>query len=75
MLENRVPQMLEADWTPHSALAIFVNDLDIILDEARRLQYDVPIAYAAYSLYLAGASHGWSKESDAGIVRLWEITR
>jgi len=27
MFENRVPAMLEADWTPHSALAIFVKDL------------------------------------------------
>ena len=27
MLENRVPAMLDADWTPHSALAIFVKDL------------------------------------------------
>ena len=27
MFENRVPAMLKADWTPHSALAIFVKDL------------------------------------------------
>lgn len=27
MFENRVPAMLNADWTPHSALAIFVKDL------------------------------------------------
>lgn len=29
MFENRVPAMLKADWTPHSALAIFVKDLVI----------------------------------------------
>ncbi len=27
MFENRAPAMLDADWTPHSALAIFVKDL------------------------------------------------
>lgn len=27
MFENRVPAMLNADWTPHSMLAIFVKDL------------------------------------------------
>ncbi len=27
MFDNRVPAMLKADWTPHSALAIFVKDL------------------------------------------------
>ncbi|KAM5353397.1 hypothetical protein ACJ41O_000047 [Fusarium nematophilum] len=73
MFENRVPQMLDADWTPHSALAIFVKDLGIVLDEAKRLGYFAPMSSAAHTLYLAGASHGWSKESDAGIVRLWEL--
>ncbi|KAF9878867.1 ketose-bisphosphate aldolase class-ii family protein [Colletotrichum karsti] len=74
MFENRVPQMLDADWTPHSALAIFVKDLGIVLDEAKRLTYFAPISSAAHTLYLSGASHGWSKESDAGVVRLWELT-
>ncbi|KAI3529929.1 hypothetical protein CSPX01_15152 [Colletotrichum filicis] len=73
MFENRVPQMLDADWTPHSALAIFVKDLGIVLDEAKRLTYFAPISSAAHNLYLAGASHGWTKESDAGVVRLWEL--
>lgn len=27
MFENRVPAMLNADWTPHSSLSIFVKDL------------------------------------------------
>lgn len=72
MFENRVPQMLDADWTPHSALAIFVKDLGIVLDEAKRLEYFAPMSAAAHTLYLNGAARGWSKESDAGIVRLWE---
>ncbi|KAK1996521.1 hypothetical protein LX36DRAFT_658492 [Colletotrichum falcatum] len=73
MFDNRVPQMLDADWTPHSALAIFVKDLGIVLDEAKRLTYFAPISSAAHTLYLSGASHGWTKESDAGVVRLWEL--
>ncbi|KAG6031421.1 hypothetical protein E4U41_007574 [Claviceps citrina] len=73
MLENRVPQMLDADWTPHSALAIFVKDLDIVLEEAGRLKCYAPISAAAHTLYLSGAAYGWTKESDAGIVRLWEL--
>ncbi|OLN87249.1 putative oxidoreductase YgbJ [Colletotrichum chlorophyti] len=73
MFENRVPQMLDADWTPHSALAIFVKDLGIVLDEAKRLTYFAPISSAAHNLYLAGAAHGWTKESDAGVVRFWEL--
>lgn len=29
MFENRVPAMVNSDWTPHSKLAIFVKDLVI----------------------------------------------
>ncbi|KAH6669658.1 3-hydroxyisobutyrate dehydrogenase [Plectosphaerella plurivora] len=74
MFENRVPQMLDADWTPHSALAIFVKDLGIVLDEAKRLRSFAPISSAAHNLYLAGAAKGWAKESDAGVVRLWDVS-
>lgn len=73
MFDNRVPQMLEADWTPYSALSIFVKDMGIVVEEAKRLGSFAPIASAVHTLYLSGAAHGLAKEADAGIVRLWEI--
>ncbi|KAF2754830.1 hypothetical protein EJ05DRAFT_494324 [Pseudovirgaria hyperparasitica] len=72
MFENRVPAMLSADWTPHSALAIFVKDLGIVLDEAKRLSYSAPLSAVAHQLYLFGASSGWTSDADAGVVRVWE---
>lgn len=44
----------------------------IVLDEARRLLYAVPLSSAAHNIYLQGASQGWSREADGGIVRVWE---
>jgi hypothetical protein len=73
MFENRVPAMLAADWTPHSMLAIFVKDLGIVLDESKRLGYPAVLSAAAHQLYVMGASYGWSREADSGIVRLWEL--
>lgn len=72
MFENRVPQMLDADWTPHSALAIFVKDLGIVLDEARNCLYPAPLSAAAHTLYISGAARGLSHQSDAGVVRFYE---
>lgn len=43
-----------------------------MLDEAKRLTYSAPLSAAAHQLYLMGASKGWSKEADSGIVRIWE---
>lgn len=76
-------------WTPHSALAIFVKDLvsafsvtispqtnyrqGIVLDEAKRLLYPATLSAAAHQLYLMGSSHGWDKEADGGVVRVWEL--
>ena len=72
MFENRVPQMLTADWTPFSAMGIFVKDLGIVLEETRRLSQYSPMASGAYALYLWGASRGWTRDADASIVRFWE---
>ncbi|KAJ9424616.1 hypothetical protein QL093DRAFT_2587549 [Fusarium oxysporum] len=72
MFQNRATQMLDADWTPHSALAIFVKDLGIVLNEAKRLASYTPMSAVAHTLYIDGAARGWARESDAGVVRLWE---
>ncbi|KAH8175175.1 NAD-binding of NADP-dependent 3-hydroxyisobutyrate dehydrogenase domain-containing protein [Sarocladium implicatum] len=72
MFQNRASQMLDADWTPHSALAIFVKDLGIVLNEAKRLSSYTPMSSVAHNLYIDGAARGWARESDAGVVRLWE---
>lgn len=73
MFENRTPAMLNADWTPHSQLAIFVKDLGIVLEEAKKLSYFTPLSASAHQVYMMGASHGWSKEADGGVVRVWEL--
>lgn len=71
MFVNRVPQILDNDWTPHSALAIFVKDLGIVLEEGKRLGCICPISSVAHNLYIAGAARGLSREADIGLVRLW----
>ncbi|KAI5460699.1 NAD binding domain of 6-phosphogluconate dehydrogenase-domain-containing protein [Mariannaea sp. PMI_226] len=74
MLENRVPQILSSDWTPFSALAIFVKDMGIVMSEAKRLHSFAPISSVAYTLYLEGAAKGFMKEADIGVFRLWPLT-
>jgi 3-hydroxyisobutyrate dehydrogenase-like beta-hydroxyacid dehydrogenase len=38
MFENRVPHMLDNDWTPRSALDIFVKDMVCAVTLYRRMQ-------------------------------------
>eukprot|EP00963_Diacronema_lutheri_P007833 scaffold676_cov316-Pavlova_lutheri.AAC.60 len=72
MFENRVPHMLQGDYTPHSALDIFVKDLGLVLDEGRQLAFPLPIASTAHQQFLMGSAAGFGKEDDAGLVRVFE---
>lgn len=72
MFTNRVPAMLEADWTPHSAIAIFVKDMGIVTSEAAGLGVPLPLANTAGQLYLQAGSEFGVKDMDSSIVRLWK---
>jgi 3-hydroxyisobutyrate dehydrogenase len=71
MLQNRVPHILEGDYTPLSAVNIFVKDLGIVLDAARKLAFPLPLAAAAHQLYLATAAMGHGGEDDAAVVKYY----
>ena len=58
MFENRVPHILDGDYTPLSAVNIFVKDLGIVLDAARALKFPLPLAATAHQLYLSTAAMG-----------------
>lgn len=72
MFENRVPHMLARDFTPLSAVEIFVKDLGIVLDSGREQRFPLPIAAAAHQLFLAAAAAGLGREDDAAVVKVYE---
>jgi 3-hydroxyisobutyrate dehydrogenase len=71
MFENRMPHVLAGDYTPHSAVEIFVKDLGIIQDMARAAHFPVPVAASALQMFLATAGMGMGREDDASVARLY----
>ena len=71
MFQNRVPHILAGDYTPLSAVDIFVKDLGIVLDAARKLAFPLPLAAAAHQLYLATAAQGHGGEDDAAVIKFY----
>ncbi|HJV95056.1 MAG TPA: NAD-binding protein, partial [Albitalea sp.] len=71
MFQNRVPHILDADYTPLSALSIFVKDLGIVLDAARRLSHPLPLASTAHQLYLQAAAAGHGAEDDSALIKIF----
>ena len=71
MFQNRVPHILDGDYSPLSAVNIFVKDLGIVLDAARKLAFPLPLASSAHQLYLATAAMGHGAEDDAAVVKYY----
>ena len=71
MFQNRVPHILDGDYTPLSSVNIFVKDLGIVLDAARKLSFPLPLAAAAHQLYLATAAAGHGAEDDSAVIKFY----
>jgi L-threonate 2-dehydrogenase len=71
MFQNRVPHILDGDYTPLSAVNIFIKDLGIVLDAARKLTFPLPLASAAHQLYLATSAAGHGAEDDSAVIKFY----
>ena len=71
MFENRMPHVLDGDYTPRSAVDIFVKDLGIIQDMARGAKFPVPVAAAALQMFLMTSAAGMGGDDDASVARLY----
>ena len=72
MFQNRVPHMLSGDYTPLSAVEIFVKDLDIVLDTGKSERFPLPLAAIAHQMFLMAAAAGHGAEDDSAVVKVFE---
>lgn len=72
MFQNRVPHMLAGDFTPLSAVEIFVKDLGIVLETGQETRFPLPLSATAHQLFLAAAAAGLGHEDDAAVVKVFE---
>ncbi|MBN9040575.1 MAG: 3-hydroxyisobutyrate dehydrogenase [Rhizobiales bacterium 62-47] len=71
MFENRVPHVLEGDYTPRSAVDIFVKDLGIVQDMARNAKFPVPISAAALQMFLMASASGMGRDDDIAVAKMY----
>ena len=72
MFDNRVPHMLDDDYTPRSACDIWVKDLGMVLGIGRDLRMPLPMAAAAFQVVMMAAAQGLGPIDDAGFVKVYE---
>ncbi len=71
MFENRGPHIADGDYTPHSAVDIFVKDLGIVCDIAHSSKFPTPLSAAALQQFLAAAGSGLGREDDSAVAKVY----
>lgn len=71
MFENRVPHILNADYTPLSAVDIFVKDLGLVLDTARTSKFPLPLSATAHQMFMQASSAGFGREDDSAVIKIF----
>jgi 3-hydroxyisobutyrate dehydrogenase len=72
MWQNRVPHILDDDYTPLSAVDIFVKDLGIVLGTGHELRFPLPLTAAAHQQFLAAAASGFGREDDSAVFKVFQ---
>jgi L-threonate 2-dehydrogenase len=70
MFENRVPHILEGDYSPRSAISIFTKDLGIVSDMGRKEKFPLQVAATALQMFLMTAAAGMESDDDASVARM-----
>ena len=71
MLENRAPHVIAGDYTPHSAVDIWLKDLGIVLDIAKDAKFGAPLTAAALQQFVAASGSGLGREDDAAVAKVY----
>jgi putative dehydrogenase len=69
MFENRMKHVVDGDYTPHSAVDIFVKDLRLVTETALGLNFPLPLASTAYTMFANASNAGFGKEDDAAVIK------
>jgi 3-hydroxyisobutyrate dehydrogenase len=71
MFENRMAHVLAADYTPLSAVDIFVKDLGLVLDVARATKFPLPLSSTAHQMFMQASSAGFAREDDSAVIKIF----
>ncbi|EJF89303.1 L-threonate dehydrogenase [Bartonella tamiae] len=71
MFENRMKHVVEGDYSPKSAVDIFVKDLGLVSETGLSLKFPLPLANTAYSMFSAASNAGFGEQDDAAVIKIF----
>ena len=70
-LGNYAPRIITEDYSPGFFVKHFVKDLKIVLDEAAKMNLDLPATKQAYDLYEMLQDKGHGDDGTQALIKLW----
>ena len=70
-LGNYAPRILKEDYSPGFFVKHFVKDLKIVLDEAEKMDLNLPATKQAYALYEKLQNDGYGDDGTQALIKLW----
>lgn len=71
MFENRMAHVISGDYTPFSAVDIFVKDLGLVLDTARSSKFPLPLSATAHQMFMQASTAGFGREDDSAVIKIF----
>lgn len=71
MFENRMRHVVDGDYSPKSAVDIFVKDLGLVADTARALHFTLPLASTALNMFTSASNAGFGREDDSAVIKIF----
>jgi putative dehydrogenase len=71
MFENRMKHVVDGDYSPKSAVDIFVKDLGLVADTAKSLHFPLPLASTALNMFTSASNAGFGKEDDSAVIKIF----
>ena len=72
MFENRMAHVLAGDYSPRSAVEIFVKDMGIVTETGHDLRFPLPLSAAAQQQFNAASAAGFGREDDCAVIKVYE---
>ena len=71
MFENRMRHVVDGDYSPKSAVPIFVKDLNQVADTAKSLHFPLPLASTALNMFTEASNAGHGREDDSAVIKIF----
>jgi len=71
MFENRMRHVVDGDYSPKSAVDIFVKDLNLVADTAKALHFPPPLASTALNMFTEASNAGYGREDDSAVIKIF----